>query len=186
MEDAAGAREDVVDELVDLVVDQLVPVLGWYRDQLARRLSTGLPGLAVIEDARRAPTTAGRMALRTGMTPSAAAKVIRRLEAQGHVERVPSRTHEQELHVTLVPHAERDLVLELVRTRVRGAVRHVVSTLGLRQEPRRRVAAETLIHVVQVLGREAWVMGHRAAGEAHARELRRERERAGRRPRWQW
>lgn len=127
MEDAAGAREDVVDELVDLVVDQLVPVLGWYRDQLARRLS-----------------------------------------------------------VTLVPHAERDLVLELVPTRVRGAVRHVVSTLGLRQEPRRRVAAETLIHVVQVLGREAWVMGHRAAGEAHARELRRERERAGRRPRWQW
>lgn len=186
MEDAAEVREDVVEELVDLVVDQLVPVLGWYRDQLARHLSVGLPGLAVIEDARRAPTTAGRMSLRTAMTPSAITKVIRRLEAQGHVERVPSRTHEQELLVALVPHVERDLVLEFVRTRVRGVVRHLVSSLGLRHEPRRRIAADTLVQVTQALGREAWVMGHQAAGEAHARELRRDRERAGRRPRWQW
>ena len=120
MEDAAEVREDVVEELVDLVVDQLVPVLGWYRDQLARHLSVGLPGLAVIEDARRAPTTAGRMSLRTAMTPSAITKVIRRLEAQGHVERVPSRTHEQELLVALVPDVERDLVLEFLSARRSG------------------------------------------------------------------
>lgn len=186
MEDAADPWEDAVEELVGLVMDQLVPVVGWYRDQLAHRLGIGLPGLAVIEDARREPTTAGRMALRTGMTPSALAKVIRRLEAQGHVERVPSQTHEQELLVALLPHAERDLVLDILRTRGRGDVQHVVSTLGLRREPNRQIAAETLIQVAQVLGREAWLMGRRASDEAHARQLQHERERAGHRPRWQW
>ena len=185
MEDGARTRHDVVEELVGLVLDQLVPAVGWYRDQLAHRLEIGLPGLAVVEGVRAGPTTAGRLALRTGMTPSAVTKVIRRLEAQGHVERTPSRTHEQELVVRLVPHELRDLVLDDIRTDVRGAVLHVVSTLGLRDEGNGHVAANLMVQVVHALGREAWVMGHRAAADAHRRRLRRERERRGHRPRWQ-
>jgi hypothetical protein len=186
VEDAAQARERAVEELVELVLDQLVPAVGWYRDQLAHRLGIGLPGLAVLEDAGQHPTTAARAALRSGMTPSAATKVIRKLESGGHVTRTPSRTHEQELLVELVPHEYRDLVLGLVRTHLRETVSHVVSTLGLASEHRRRIAAETVVQVTWALGREAWEMEQVAANRTHAARLARARERSGQRPPWEW
>ena len=171
---------------MELIVDQLVPAVGWYRDQLARRLGTGLPGLAVLEDAGHRPTTAARAALRIGMTPSAATKVIRKLESDGHVRRSPSGVHQQELLVELVPHEGRDVVLEMVRGHVRGTVAHVVSTLGLTSDARLRIAAEVLAQVARTLGREAWEMEHVAANRAHAARRARARRRSGQRPPWEW
>jgi DNA-binding MarR family transcriptional regulator len=179
MEDAAQARDRTVENLVDLVLQQLVPAVGWYRDQLAHRIGTGLPGLAVLEDAGQRPTTAARSALRIGMTASAATKVIRKLELDGHVTRTPSGTHEQELLVELVPHQDRDAVLERVRSHVRATVDHLVATLGLAADARYRIAAETLVQVAWALGREAWEMEHLAADRAHAAHRTRAREAAG-------
>jgi DNA-binding MarR family transcriptional regulator len=186
MADTAQARDRTVENLVDLVLHQLVPAVGWYRTQLAHHLGTGLPGLAVLEDAGQRPTTAARSALRIGMTPSAATKVIRKLELDGHVTRTPSGTHEQELLVELAPQQSRDMVLELIRTHVRGTVEHVVSALGLTADARYRIAAETLVQVAWALGQEAWEMEHVAANRAHAARRMRARERSGRRPFWEW
>jgi hypothetical protein len=173
-----------VDELVELVVEELVPAAGWFRGQLARRLDVGLPGLAVLEDARRAPTTAARTALRTGMTPSAATKVITRLEAQGHVRRTPSGRHDQELLVELIPHEDRDFVLDGARARIGQTAQHVVSTLGLRDDDRGHVAVQVLVQVAHTLGTQAWEMEHRAATDAFDARRRRARERSGRRSPW--
>ena len=71
----------------------------------------------------------------------------------------------------------RDLVLELIRTHLRGTMCHVVSTLGLAQEARLRIAAETLVQVSRSLGREAWEMEHVRANRAYFDRRQRARER---------
>lgn len=168
--------EDAVEELVALVLDHLVPVVGRYRDQLARRLGTSPAGLTVLERARARPTTAARSAAWTGMTPSAMTKVVRRLEEQGHVARVPSADHEQELSVELRPHEERDLVLARIRDEVRWSMRHVVSVFGLTDMAQRGVAANALVHAAATLEREAARMEARAARLVVIARRRKERE----------
>jgi hypothetical protein len=171
--------EQAVEELVDLVIEHLVPVAGWYREQLARHLEVGGPGLAVIEQVRRRPSSAGRLSRTTAMTPSAVTKVVRRLEAAGHVVRNPSGEHEQELLVELVPHEDRDRVLDGVRRRVRSSMQHLVSSFGLNDEERLRIAANVLVHAAATLGREATDMEALHARHAMIVRRRRAREAAG-------
>jgi DNA-binding MarR family transcriptional regulator len=178
--------EATIEELLDLVIDDLVPAVGWYRSQLARHLGIGIPGLGCLELVRRRPRSAAQLGSRTGLTPSAMNRVIRRLEAAGHVARTPSATHEQELIVELRAHERRDVVLELVREHVRGAVEHLVSSFGLQNDSRRQAAANVLLHVSEALGREAWEMEQAGERRAYASRRRRERERTGRRPIWDW
>lgn len=184
MDESPGDRyfvpsEQAVEELVDLVLEHLVPVAGWYREQLARRLEVGGPGLAVIEQVRRRPSSAGRLSRTTAMTPSAVTKVVRRLEAAGHVVRSPSADHGQELLVELLPHAERDGVLDGIRERVRSSVAHLVSSFGLCDEDRLRIAANVLVHAADTLGREATDLEARHARRAMIVRRRRAREAAG-------
>lgn len=111
---------------------QLVPVVGWYRSQMARHLGVGLPGLGCLE-----------------------------------------------------------LVAE--RPRVSGRPRLAHSDHGQRYEPggpasdpsRRALAADVLVHVSAVLGREALEMERRAALASYSAQRRRERARSGRRPPWE-
>jgi DNA-binding MarR family transcriptional regulator len=152
---AAVPAEVVVEELVTLILDHLVPAVGWYRDQVAHRLGLGPAALTVLEQAGRRPTTASRCAGWTGMTPSAMAKVVRRLEAAGHVVRSPSGRHEQELFVELVPHPERDRLAAHLRENVRWSMRHLVATLGLTDSDRHLVAANAVVHAATALSARA-------------------------------
>jgi DNA-binding MarR family transcriptional regulator len=180
------AVEATIDELLALVIDDLVPAVGWYRSQVARHLEIGIPGLGCLELVRRRPRSAAQLGSRTGLTPSAMNRVVRRLEAEGHVERTASRTHEQQLIIGLRAHEHRDVVLELVRQHVRGAIEHLVSSFGLAEDARRAAAANVLVHVSAALGQEAWEMEQAAARTAYASRRERERERTGRRPIWDW
>jgi hypothetical protein len=105
--------EQAVEELVDLVIEHLVPVAGWYREQHARHLEVGGPGLTVIEQVRWRPSSAGRLSRTTAMTPSAVTKVVRRV-----------RSSMQHLVSSFGPHDEERLRIAA------NVLVHAVDTLG--------------------------------------------------------
>ncbi|WP_285659455.1 MarR family transcriptional regulator [Actinomycetospora sp. NBRC 106375] len=127
------AEEDATDELVALLLDELGPALQWYRNEVARRIGLSPSEMLCVEICRRrGPISSGRLGEQLGMTRSAVAKLVRRLEARGHVAREAGRHHEQEIHVRLVPHARRDAVLEDLRTSLHGSVLRVVAAHAVR------------------------------------------------------
>lgn len=173
------ASEAATEELVTLLLDHLVPIAGWYRDQVAHRLGLSTAALTVLERARTGPTSASRCAAWTAMTSSAMSKVVRRLEAQGHVRREPSGEHEQELFIELVAHEERDRVLAALRNEVRWSVRHLVAVMGLADPERRRVAANAVVHGAAALGARAARLERRVEDRRTLVRRRKAREAAG-------
>lgn len=86
--DRAAEIEDATDELLTLLLDDLAPALQWYRDEVARRLGLSLRELLCLDLClRRGPITSGRIGEQLGLTRSAVGKLLRRLEADGHVVR---------------------------------------------------------------------------------------------------
>lgn len=151
-EDREAATAAAVDELTDLVVDHLLPVVHRHRSAVARRLGLGLPELLALELLRRiGPLGSGALGERVDLTRSTAAKMVRRLEADGHVVREPDPEHPQGLVVRLVPHEERDRVLESFRRQVRATMASTVATYGLHRDAELARTAGFLIHVVHGL-----------------------------------
>lgn len=176
---ADDASEAAAEELVTLLLDHLVPVAGWYRDQVAHRLGVSTAALTVLERARARPTSASRCAAWTTMTSSAMSKVVRKLEAQGHVVRSPSGEHEQELFIELAAHEERDRVLASLRNDVRWSMRHLVALLGLADPERRRIAANALVHGSSALALRAERLERREVDRRTRVRRRKAREAAG-------
>lgn len=141
-----------VDELTDLVVDHLLPVVQRHRNAVAGRLGLGLPELLALDLLRRiGPLPSGTVGERVGLTRSTATKMLQRLEAGGHVIREPDPGHRQGHVVRLVPHEERDRVLESFRRQVRMTVGSAVRTFGLYREAELARTAGLLIHLVHGL-----------------------------------
>ena len=93
-----------VDELTELLIDRVLPVAQRYRVALADRLGLGLPELLCVDLLRRlGPLPAGAVAERVDLTRSTTSKMLRRLEADGHVVREPDPGHRQGQVVRLVP-----------------------------------------------------------------------------------
>ncbi len=151
-EDREAAIAAAVGELTDLVVDHLLPIVHRHRTAVAARLGLGLPELLALDLLRRiGPLPAGTLGERVGLTRSTATKMVRRLEAGGHVVRNPDPDHRQAQVVSLVPHEERDRVLTSFRRQVRSTMRSAVSTYGLHRDAELARAAGLLIHVVHGL-----------------------------------
>jgi predicted transcriptional regulator len=151
-EEREAAVAAAVEELTDLVVDHLLPVAHRHRTALAGRLGLGLPELLALDLLRRiGPLPSGTVGERVGLTRSTATKMLQRLEAQGHVVREPDPGHRQGHVVRLLPHEERDRVLEAFRRQVRDTVRSAVGTFGLYRDAELARAAGLLIHLVHGL-----------------------------------
>ncbi|MDD7934149.1 MarR family transcriptional regulator [Actinomycetospora straminea] len=126
-------REDDTDELLTLLLDDLGPSLQWYRDEVARRLGLTASELLCLDVCRcRGPISSGRIGEYLGLTRSAVAKMVRRLEAAGHVVRELPQGREQDVHVRLRPHATRDALLEGLREEMRRSVQEIVDDHGIR------------------------------------------------------
>ncbi len=135
---------EVADELTTLVLDDVLPHALRLRAETARRLGLTLPELACLDALRRAgPQTSDLLGNRTGLGRSAVSKMVRRLEAAGHVERTPNRAHAQGVIVRLVPHQERDHQLERLRFRLRTALWGAAADAGLDRP--RRLAGVSLV-----------------------------------------
>ncbi|WP_328308656.1 MarR family transcriptional regulator [Actinomycetospora sp. NBC_00405] len=77
----AAEEEDATDELVTLLLDDLGPALQWYRDEVARTLGLSPSEVLCLEVCRRhGSMSSGRLGERLGLTRSAVAKMLRRLE----------------------------------------------------------------------------------------------------------
>ena len=151
-EDREAAVTAAVDELTDLVVDHLLPVVHRYRVAVAGRLGLGLPELLAVDLLRRlGPLPGGALGERVGLTRSTATKMVQRLEAGGHVVREPDPDHRQGQVVRLVPHPDRDRVLDSFRRQVRSTVRGAVTGLGLHRDAEIALGAGLLIHVAHGL-----------------------------------
>jgi DNA-binding MarR family transcriptional regulator len=106
---AEAEAEDATDELATLLLDDLAPTLQWYRDEVARRLGLSHAELLCLELCRRhGSVTSNRIGERLGLTRSAVWKLLRRLEAAGHVARTAALGREREAEVRLRPHRRRD------------------------------------------------------------------------------
>jgi DNA-binding MarR family transcriptional regulator len=151
-EEPEAAVAAAVDELTELVVDHLLPVAQRHRTALAGRLGLGLPELLALDLLRRiGPLPSGALGERVGLTRSTATKMLQRLEAHGHVVREPDPGHRQGHLVRLLPHEERDRVLEAFRRQLRTTVRSAVATFGLHREAELARASGLLIHLVHGL-----------------------------------
>ena len=129
-EESEAAVVAASDELTALGVDYLLPVVHGHRTAVAGRLGLGLPELLALDLPRRiGPLPAGALGERVGLTRSTATKMVQRLEAGGHVVREPDPDHRQGSLVRLLPHEERDRVLESFRRQVRATVTSVVRTM---------------------------------------------------------
>ncbi len=136
-EDAGAAAE-----LTRLVLDELGPALRWYHAEVARRVGLDpveLQCLHLLE--RHGVAASGLVGDRTGLSRSAVAKLLHRLERDGHVERSVRRGRAQEVEVVLRPHVERDATLDVLRSRVDEAMAGIVANLGLCGLERRSAAA---------------------------------------------
>jgi DNA-binding MarR family transcriptional regulator len=161
--DRAAEEEDATDELLALLLDDLGPFLQWYRDEVARRLGLSSTELLCLDVCRRrGPISSGRLGEQLGLTRSAVAKLVRRLEADGHIVRTTVRGREQEIEVRLRPHAARDAVLEDRRDALRRSVREVVAVHGVRGR-RHALVAGVLASLGDVLFRHARALGDAAA-----------------------
>ena len=130
--DRATGEEDATDELVTLLLDDLGPALQWYRDEVARTLGLTPGEVLCLEVCRRhGSMSSGRLGERLGLTRSAVAKMLRRLEEAGHVARLSSPDHEQEIEVEVRPHAARDAVLDAQRRALRRSLREMVGNQAL-------------------------------------------------------
>ncbi|GAA4778760.1 hypothetical protein GCM10023200_09750 [Actinomycetospora chlora] len=176
-EQRAAEVEDATDELLALLLDELGPIVQWYRDEVARRLRLSPTELLCLDVCRRwGPISSGRIGERLGLTRSAVAKLLRRLETEGHVVREIGRDHEQAIEVRLRPHARRDQVLEDLREDLRRSVREVVADQELRAA-RHALAAGVLAGLGQAVFRHARVLAD-AAIERRLRTERRARREA--------
>ncbi|WP_433787527.1 MarR family winged helix-turn-helix transcriptional regulator [Actinomycetospora sp. CA-101289] len=163
------------DELVRLLLDDLGPTLQWYRDEVARRLGLSHAELLCLELCRRhGAVTSNRIGTRLGLTRSAAAKLVRRLEAAGHVTRRHGQA-DPEVEVRLRPHAARDAVLADLRGRMWRAVRGVVANHGLR-ERRHALVATALVGISNVVFAHAQALADAAADKRLHAARRRARE----------
>ncbi|MCD2196671.1 MarR family transcriptional regulator [Actinomycetospora endophytica] len=168
------------DELTDLLVDHLLPVVQRYRESVAARLDLGLPELHTLDLLRRLGSlSSGAIGERVGLTRSTTSKMLRRLEAAGHVVREPDVAHRQGWPVSLVPHEERDLDLAAFRRRIRSTVRSAVTTYGLYRRANLAVAAGLVIHVVHGLQLTVTAESERTWWQRAKVRRRRAREAAG-------
>ena len=175
-EEAKVQAEELVDELTALVVDDLAPVLAWYRVRFAARLGLSVAELTCLEMCRQSGwTTSSRVAERTGLTRSAVAKLLRRLEERGHVERV-IHPDEQEVEVRWRPVERRDLLWSQLREEMRQTIQEELATTH------RELAARALHQLLQLSFRHARRLGDAAARARVLRERR--RARAGETPWW--
>jgi DNA-binding MarR family transcriptional regulator len=151
-EERDAAIAAAVDDLTELLIDRVLPLAQRYRAALADRLGLGLPELLCVDLLRRlGPLPAGAVAERVDLTRSTTSKMLRRLEADGHVVREPDPDHRQGQVVRLVPHAERDRILDAFRRQMRSTVSGAVSALGLHRDEEITLAAGLLLHVAHGL-----------------------------------
>lgn len=129
--DAAERQQqerDATDELLGLLLDELGPAVQWYREEVARRLGLSATELLCLDICRRrGPISSSRIGEHLGLTRSAVAKLLRRLEAADHLVRELPRGHEQDICVHLRPHETRDAVLAVLRAEMRRSVRELVA-----------------------------------------------------------
>ena len=175
--DAGDAGEE---ELTGLVVDELVPLAWWYHVLAARRLGLAPADLACLDLLeRRGPTSCVVIADRTGLTPSAVTKMVRRLEADGHVRR-STEPGRRAVDVALVPHAERDRRRAAWRREFRDAVRGIVDQERLGGDGDRfAVVAGSLVQLVSAIHGQARRLADAAEDARHRDEMRHRREAAG-------
>lgn len=184
--DREAAVEAATDELTDILVERVLPVVHRYRAVVAARLGLGLPELLCLDLLRlSSPLGGGAVAERVGLTPSTTSKMLRRLEADGHVVREPDPDHGQGLVVRLVPHEERDRVLDGFRGQVHSTVRAAVVGHALYREPDLPRAAGLLLQVVHGLQLAVGEETHRLWSQRAVSRRQRAREAAGRRPWWE-
>ncbi|GAA4829161.1 hypothetical protein GCM10023201_15720 [Actinomycetospora corticicola] len=158
-----AAVEAATEELTALVVDLLLPVVHRFRIETARRLGLGLPELLCLDLLRHlGPLSSGAVGERVGLTRSTVSKMLRRLEADGHVRRVIGADHRQGVEVSLVPHEERDRIVAAFRIAVRDHVRSMVRTYALHRPDRQARAAGQFLHLVHGLHLVATREGDRA------------------------
>jgi DNA-binding MarR family transcriptional regulator len=124
--------EDDVAELVGLLLDDLGPAMQWYRDEVGRLLGLAPAEVVCLEVVRRHGVALGsQVRERTGMTRSANAKMLRRLEEAGHLERTPGRDGDVEVEIVLLPHAERDALLAALRRELTRGIGFLVDARGV-------------------------------------------------------
>ena len=161
---------EVADELATRVLDDLLPLAHRLRAETARRLGLTMPELMCLDTVRRfGPLTSELLVSRTGLGRSAVSKMVRRLEAAGHVERTPDPAHLQGVLVRLVPHQLRDDQRELLRRAFRVALWGAAGDAGL-DRPRR------LSDVVLVLRAIEGCLYRAATEAAMVRDARQVRE----------
>ncbi|MEJ2886918.1 MarR family transcriptional regulator [Actinomycetospora aeridis] len=176
-------EEDATDELVTVVLDELGPAVQWYREEVARRLGlSATEALCLDLCRRRGPISSGRLGEQLGLTRSAVAKMLRRLEADGHVVRELARDREQEIHVRLRPHRARDELLADLRGQFRREVRVLVAERGIR-EGRHSLVAGVVVRLGDVLFTHARAM---AEGTVRRRILAERRARCEADPALPW
>ena len=139
---------EVADELATLVLDDLLPLAHRLRAETARRLGLTMPELVCLDTLRRfGPLTSELLVTRTGLGRSAVSKMVRRLEAAGHVERTPNPGHLQGVVVRLVPHELRDDQRELLRFTFATALTGAAGGAGL-DRPRALAGVALVLQVI--------------------------------------
>jgi DNA-binding MarR family transcriptional regulator len=180
----AAEEEDATDELVTLLLDDLGPALQWYRDEVARTLGLSPGEVLCLEVCRRhGSMSSGRLGERLGLTRSAVAKMLRRLEEAGHVARLASPDHEQEIEVEVRPHTARDAVLDAHRRALRRALREMVGNQALHGR-KHAVAATAVAGLATVVFTRARAMADATIERRLLAERRRAREAGHPTPWW--
>ncbi|MFC5139291.1 MarR family transcriptional regulator [Actinomycetospora rhizophila] len=176
---------DSTDELLTVLLDDLGPAVQWYRDEVARRLGLSSAELLCLDVCRRhGPISKGRLGERLGLTRSAVAKMLRRLEGDGHLVRDLPRGREQEIHVRLRPHPHRDAVLADLRADMRRAVKQVVADFALREQ-RHSLAAGVVVRLGDTFFEHARALAEATAWRRILAERRARREADPARPWWE-
>ncbi len=174
----------MTDELATLLLDDLGPALQWYRDEVARTVGLTPSEVLCLEMCRRnGSMSSGRLGERLGLTRSAVAKMLRRLEEAGHVVRLSSPDHEQEIEVEVRPHAARDAVLDAQRRALRRSLREMVGNQALRGR-KHAVAATAIAGLATVVFARARAMADATIERRLLAERRRAREAGNPMPWW--
>lgn len=142
------------DELTEVLLDRLAPALDTYRREVARRAGLGLDGLVCVERLRRRHRlAASSLGAALVVTRSGLSKILRRLEADGQIERHRPEGPGREVEVVWRPLPRRDAVFDELRDRFRRDLEDLALTYRLDDPERRALVGWLMVQVADMVAR---------------------------------